>query len=101
MSGVRAEDNDRRAEEMVEDPDRYFSRARIRAQQETRAPARKPAVLAPGIVAMSLRGDKQDVERLVAAMREMGVVVWRIPDRGLQGGREAGYAYFSAEVPPE
>jgi hypothetical protein len=48
---------------------------------------------------MSLRGTDEDVDRLVTAMREMGIVVWRGNSPGTQSGNRAGYDYFSVEVP--
>lgn len=67
----------------------------------TRPEAPKPAtVVAAGVVEMSLRGASADVERLVERMRtEGGIPVWRVPVHALQDGREAGYEYFSVNVP--
>lgn len=80
------------------------SRARQRltaalAESASRPQASRPATLVRGVVEMSLRGASEDVERLVKAMRDMGIAVWRVPVRALQDGRAAGYEYFSVEVP--
>lgn len=58
-----------------------------------------PTTLGPGVVEMSLRGAHEDVEKLVTAMRDMGIVVWRADSRGTNSGNLSGYRYFSVEVP--
>jgi len=64
-----------------------------------RSGATSPVTLAPGIVKMSLRGGDGDVEKLVAAMRAAGIVVWRGDSSGTRAGNQAGYRYFTVEVP--
>lgn len=91
------------------DPGRYSAEAWEQTRQEARAADAPPrlagsndsaATLVPGIVRMSLRGDPADVERLVAAMRGIGIVVWRGDSAGTKGGNRAGFHYFTVEVPP-
>jgi hypothetical protein len=84
---------------MVDDPEGYFAAARMRREREITSEAHKPAILAPGIVKMSVRGDEQDVERLIAKMRTEGIRVWRADSSGTRSGNEAGFQYFSVEVP--
>lgn len=111
MSTLRSEDDDWRGNAMAANPTRYFDEAWERGEQEvlaeraadgapTRRPIRPRTTLGPGIVEMSLRGnDDTDIERLVAAMRGAGIVVWRVPERFLKDGHDVGYRYFSVEVP--
>lgn len=110
MSGpLRSDDDDPRPQQMTEDPDRYFGEAWERSRQEvlaersgqssTSTVSGTAATLAPGIVEMSLRGDEQDVERLVASMRAKGLVMFRADSAGTKDGNRAGYRYFSVEVP--
>jgi hypothetical protein len=95
------------------DPDRYSDGEWERTRQEALAarvsepPTRTtdgdhaPSTLVPGIVRMSLRGDPGDIERLVTAMRGMGIVVWRGDSTGTRSGNSVGYQYFSVEVPKD
>ena len=102
MSGpLRSEDDDPRAQRMIEDPDRYFGEAWERTRREVLAErgGGKPAVLAPGIVAMSLRGASEDVERVLVVLRAAGVIVRRHDSRGTRSGNAAGFRYYTVEVP--
>lgn len=96
---LRVTDDDERPRQMTERPSAYFSAARARAERYVAAETRKPATLAPGIVAMSLRGGTQDVERVIAAIRAAGGKVFRANSRGTRSGNQAGYQYFSVEIP--
>jgi len=101
---LRSEDDDPRPQQMVEDPAGYFADARARRGREVRAEhagEEKPATLIAGVVKMSLRGATEDVERLVAAMRAAGIVVWRADSSGTKSGNVAGFQYFSVEVPQD
>lgn len=109
MSTLRSDDDDRRGEDMGRPG--YWSaawergEAEVLAERAAQPPAcrrdgsRRPSTLVPGVVAMSLRGDAADVNRMVERMRSAGLKVWHVRGEAASDGRAAGFRYFSVEVP--
>ena len=93
------------------DRDRYSAEAWEQTRQEALAartadpPPRpagsghSPATLVPGIVRMSLRGDSSDVERFITAIEDADFKVWRGDSPGTMDGNQAGFRYFTVQVP--
>lgn len=91
------------------DQGRYSAEVWEQTRQEARAaeppqrPAsgsRTPATLVPGVVRMSLRGGDKDMLAIVAALRGRGLKVWVGDSPGTRDGNDAGFRYFTVEVPP-
>lgn len=110
MSTIRSRDDDHRGDRMGEqgywDAAWERSEAEVLAERAAQPPAdlgdsRRLSTLGPGIVAMSLRGDDEDVEVVVAALRGCGFKVWVSDSHATEEGNRLGYRYYSVEVPAD
>jgi hypothetical protein len=110
MSELWAEDSDDRPERMTRDPACYFGSAWAESKREVLAeqsgaeaspPKSSRSTLVPGVLEVSLRGSREDVDAALDVMRSAGLRVWRTSSPGTRSGNAAGYRYFTLELPSD